>query len=324
MKQKPSKKPLHHKTIKKRQQPRGVWGRIRHSIRQRTRLLFVPHRANQFRPHIIRRYGILSVLVLVVGIQVGYNYSTTGRVLGEQQAISTVDLLADTNIERAKADLPPLQTDDRLTQAAYLKAQDMLDKQYWAHQAPDGTTPWYWFGRTGYNYAYAGENLAKNFATAKAATVAWMASPAHRENIMDTQYTNVGFAVVDGMLDGKITSLIVAMYAEPAGNSIASVGSETAVAGARNSILRVGAPAPHSLGMMARIGVAAESVSPAAVAGMFIVIIVAIVSVMAHTYRRQLPQALRQSWYRHHGVIKATGMLSLSVVMILVYSGGQI
>ncbi|MEO7904241.1 MAG: CAP domain-containing protein [Candidatus Saccharimonadales bacterium] len=324
MKQKPPTTPLQHKTTKKRHQPLGVWGRMHHSVRRRVRLLLVPQKANQFRPHIIRRYGIMSVLVLVIGIQFGYNYSTTGRVLGEQQAISTIDLLADTNTERAKADLPPLQTDDRLTQAAYLKAQDMLDKQYLAHKAPDGTTPWYWFGRTGYNYAYAGENLAKNFATAKAATVAWMASPAHRENIMDTQYTNVGFAVVDGMLDGKMTSLIVAMYAEPAGNSIASVGADTAVAGLRSSALRVSAPAPHSLGVMARIGVAAESVSPAAVAGMVIVIIVAILSVMAHTYRRQLPRALRQSWYRHHGALKATGMLSLSIVMILVYSGGQI
>lgn len=317
-----TKKPIKKSSPQRHKKPLTVWGKIRRSIRRRTQLLFVPHKANQFRPHAIRRYGLLTVVVLVIGIQVGYNYATTGRVLGSQQPVSASALLLDTNAERAKIALPALKTDDRLTQAAYLKAQDMLDQQYWAHQAPDGKTPWYWFGLTGYNYAYAGENLAKNFATAEATTVAWMGSPEHRANILDEQYTSVGFAVVEGMLNGRSTSLVVAMYAEPAGSSIASMGP--AVAGARSSALIVDAPAPHALGMMARIGVAAESVSPAAVAGMFLVIMTALVSVMAHTYRKQLPRALRQSWYRHHGAIKAGGMLSLSVVMILIYSGGQI
>ncbi|MFI5212535.1 MAG: CAP domain-containing protein [Candidatus Saccharimonadales bacterium] len=285
---------------------------LKKKLNRHIKMTFVPHKSNQYRPHLIRRYGLAVVVVLVIGLQVGYNFSTTGRVLGQKEAIATTDLLADTNTQRVANQLAPLQLDAKLSQAAFLKGQDMFAKQYWAHQAPDGTTPWHWFNQAGYNYAFAGENLAKNFTTADGATVAWMASPEHRANILDVNYTQVGFAVVDGSLDGKPASIIVALYGEPVSAIATTAGVQTV------------APAPHSLDFVTRLGVAVQSVSPAAIGALMLILLAIGVALMAHMYRAKLPKLLRQSWYRHHGLIKVGGMMSLCLIVLLLYSGGQI
>lgn len=280
------------------------------------KLAFVPHHANQYRPHLIRRYGIAALLVVIIGVQVGYNYSTTGTVLGDKAAISTDTLLTDTNAERAKNKLPPLALDGKLSQAAFLKAKDMLAHQYWAHTAPNGATPWQWFSEAGYNYSYAGENLAKNFHSADAVTAAWIASPEHEANIVDEHYTQVGFAVVDGALSGKETTLVVALYGAPADATlpVAAISNETNNA----------ATARNSESIATRFSLALRALTPAAIAAIVIALVAGAVALTAHVYRRKLPKALRQSWYRHHGIIKASGMVSLCFIIVFLYSGGQI
>jgi hypothetical protein len=282
-------------------------------VRRYTKLAVVPHAANQYRPHAIRRHGLVALLVVIIAIQAVYNFSATGAVLGARAPISPQALLADTNARRAERHLQPLRIDDRLSRAAGLKADDMFRQQYWAHVAPDGTTPWHWFGAAGYDYAAAGENLAKNFTTADATVTAWMSSPMHRQNILTPEYTNVGFAAVDGTLSGKAATLIVALYGKPAAAPIIlGVAAPTA------------APAPQAMSPVARLGVALKSMTPAAVASLFIAAIGITVALTAHAHRRKLPRSLRAGWYRHHGLVKAGGMLSLIIVMLFLYSGGQI
>lgn len=317
MKQTTPKRTLKKTTARRRKKPLSRFDRVKLRLHRRLKLLFIPHKSNQYRPHAIRRYGLTAVLLMVIGLQFGYNFVSTGKVLGQREEISTLALLADTNARRIDAGLQPLQMDERLSKAAQLKAQDMFDKQYWAHEAPDGTTPWYWFEHAGYNYAYAGENLAKNFTTADAITLAWMASPDHRANILDSHYTQAGFAVAEGVLQGKQTAVIVALYGEPA-------TTMSAVAGVHNAALVVDAPAPHRISPLARLGVAVQSLSPATIGAALIMLFVAAIAAIAHLYRKQLPAVMRQTWYRHHGAIKASGMLSLSFVMLFLYGGGQI
>lgn len=291
--------------------------KLKKQVNRHLKMTFVPHKANQYRPHLIRRYGLGVVLVIVIGLQVGYNFSTAGRILGAKQTISTADLLADTNTQRVSHNLPALQLSSDLSQAAFLKGQDMFAHQYWAHVSPDGTTPWHWFEVVGYNYSYAGENLAKDFTTADAATTAWMASTEHRANILDTNYTQVGFAVVDGTLKGKPTTLIVALFGEP-------VTTLASVAGAQTGGPMTEAPTTHNIGIITRFGMAIQSITPAALGAIVLILLVIAVALAAHMYRAKLPKVLRQSWYRHHGIIKATGMASLCLVVIFLYSGGQI
>ena len=47
----------------------------------------------------------------------------------------------------------------------------------------------------------------------------WMASPGHKENILKSGYTDIGFAVANGQLDGSDTTLVVQLFAKPVGGA---------------------------------------------------------------------------------------------------------
>jgi len=301
--------------VKTKQKPNKLT-KLHKQINHHIKMVFIPHKGNQYRPHLIRRYGILTILLLIVGVQAGYNLAVTGSVLGAQISVTSDALLATTNAQRVAQHLPALNLNSQLSDAAYQKANDMLNQQYWDHVAPDGTSPWAWFSKVGYNYSYAGENLAKNFTTADAATTAWMASPEHRINILDSNYTDVGFAVVTGTLKGENTWLIVALYGKPAG--------AVAVDGAKTSAVTAAPMTAQPISVITRIGMSLQSLTPAALGSVVLLIAMASVAFTAHLYRDKLPKAINQSWRRHHGLIKAAGMVSLIVMLITLYSGGQI
>jgi uncharacterized protein YkwD len=121
-----------------------------------------------------------------------------------------------TNDERADLAAAPLQRNTLLDQAAQQKAQHMAANEYFAHFAPDGTTPWSFFKTSGYVYAHAGENLAIHFTDSTEVVEAWMQSPAHRKNIVDTKYTEIGVGTAKGKFDGYDTVYVVQLFGTPA------------------------------------------------------------------------------------------------------------
>jgi len=133
-------------------------------------------------------------------------------VLSYASNITVSDLLRYTNVKRSEAGVGELTIDAKLTAAAQKKAEDMFKKNYWAHVAPDGTDPWSFIVGQDYDYLYAGENLAKNFGGSRDVIEAWYKSPSHRENLINGKYTDVGFATVNGVLDGYETTLVVQMF----------------------------------------------------------------------------------------------------------------
>ena len=120
-----------------------------------------------------------------------------------------------TNVERQQNKIPALTINSLLTKAAELKANDMATKGYFAHTSPEGKNPWYWFNQVGYDYQYAGENLAINFVDSKDVTDAWMESPTHRENIVKGKYTEIGTGIATGIFEGKETLFVAQLYASP-------------------------------------------------------------------------------------------------------------
>lgn len=124
-------------------------------------------------------------------------------------------IILQTNQERVKAGLQELKESEFLDEAAKLKVQDMAGKNYFAHTSPEGTDPWHWLEEVGYQYKYAGENLAMNFSSASSAHRAWMKSQSHKENILSDHYTEIGVAVAEGMIDGKQTRLAVQFFGNP-------------------------------------------------------------------------------------------------------------
>lgn len=123
--------------------------------------------------------------------------------------ISVAELISFTNQKRAENGLKSLSENQQLTEAASKKADDMFAKNYWAHNSPEGTTPWVFIKQSGYNYVYAGENLARGFNSSSDVVNAWMSSPNHRANILSGNYKDVGFSVKSGKLNGEQTFLVV-------------------------------------------------------------------------------------------------------------------
>jgi len=121
-----------------------------------------------------------------------------------------------TNDERADLATAPLQRNTLLDEAARLKAQHMAANEYFAHFAPDGTTPWSFFKSSGYIYAHAGENLAIHFTDSTEVVEAWMQSPGHRKNIVDDKYTEIGVGTAKGTFDGYDTVYVVQLFGTPA------------------------------------------------------------------------------------------------------------
>jgi uncharacterized protein YkwD len=290
---------------------------VRAKVSHHAKRILVPHKGNEYRPHLIRAHGLVAVLIIAILAQAVYSFTTTGnfQVLGRTSDIQTVDLLNDTNKQREAQHVGDLKLNDQLSQAAFLKAQDMFKYDYWAHTSPSGVEPWKWFGDVGYNYSVAGENLAKNYPTADATVAAWMNSASHRANILNDKYVDIGFAVVDGTLEGRATTLVVAFYGAPV--------TFAAVQGAASPVSFI-APNQQGSNPLEFFGSALQSLSPVSIAILALLALVAIVGIAAHHYRNKLPKAWKKSWRLHHGMYTFFSMILLGVLIIVATGGGQI
>lgn len=132
--------------------------------------------------------------------------------------VTNQGLLTSTNEQRLKAGDNPLKLNTQLTSAAQTKAQDMVTRNYWSHNTPDGGPPWIFILNAGYQYQKAGENLAYGFPTVNDTITGWMNSPTHRANLLDSNFMDVGFgsANSDNFNNSGSVTVVVAMYGRPA------------------------------------------------------------------------------------------------------------
>jgi uncharacterized protein YkwD len=184
--------------------------------------LFIPHETNNQKAKLLHPSSLSLIAVFLIAFQLVLTFGnkTFPRVLGYAANISPQEVIRLTNAQRATGGLAPLTENGTLNGAAIAKGNDMLAKGYWAHFSPDGTSPWSFFLSFGYKYRYAGENLARDFGDAGSAVSAWMASPTHRDNIMNAKYKEIGIGVVEGSLAGVDTTIIVQFFGTPAGSDV--------------------------------------------------------------------------------------------------------
>jgi hypothetical protein len=175
---------------------------------------FVPHQSNNHRSKVLHLDALFGYVLLFSVMNFGVKgiHTAMPDVLGYATDINIQQLLSTTNAERTAAGLNALSLNAQLSEAAARKAQDMFTKGYWAHNSPTGSTPWDFISGSGYKYVVAGENLAKNFSNSHAVVSAWKASPTHWANIIKPSYKEIGFAVVNGKLNGEETTLVVQMF----------------------------------------------------------------------------------------------------------------
>jgi len=177
-----------------------------------------PSEKNNHKANLLKPLGLVIIYALYLG-----NYlvlHAIGRfypgVLGYSSEITQEKVFKQTNQERQKEGLGVLKYNPDLSISAQAKANDMFSKGYWAHTSPDGTSPWDFFKQIDYKYSYAGENLAKDFYDTESLMKAWIKSPTHRENVVNTNYQEIGIGVVNGTLNGYKTTIVVQHFGTPA------------------------------------------------------------------------------------------------------------
>ena len=189
--------------------------RIYHNIKH----FFIPTTHNNYRARILHLDFLFLFFAVALLFASSYKYSNIShlndKVLGIATDITAQKLFDLTNAERVKKGLPKLAYNEKLASAAVKKANDMFYANYWAHYSPSGKTPWEFILAEGYKYEYAGENLAKDFMFSNDVVQAWMDSPSHRENLLKKDYSEVGFGIVNGTLQGEELTLVVQMFGKP-------------------------------------------------------------------------------------------------------------
>jgi len=183
--------------------------------------LFIPHEENNFRAKSLHTDFLTVYLVVAFLMMIAFKQGSIHNVLGFATDISVEKLAQLTNEQRQKNNLPPLSVNSALSLAAQKKAENMFQENYWSHYSPEGKTPWDFILGAGYKYEFAGENLAKNFLFSSGVVDAWMNSPTHRENLLKKDYTEVGYAIVNGILNGEQTTLVVQEFGKPIDSSFA-------------------------------------------------------------------------------------------------------
>jgi uncharacterized protein YkwD len=154
-----------------------------------------------------------SILALTIAANVAW--ALPSFALQSGTAISQQSVVQRMNTIRAEQGELGIVIDARLTQSAQAKAEHMLSRQYWAHDAPDGTTPWYFFANADYAYAVAGENLAYGFYTDAEVVTAWYNSPPHRAAMLNAVFEDVGIGIATGDYFGIESTIVVAHFGDP-------------------------------------------------------------------------------------------------------------
>ncbi len=193
------------------------------NLKRNLRQFFLPCEENGGRARIFSGNFLLFFLIGIAALKIGFGlflHSFSGNPFYAD--ITKTALIDLTNYERSRSNLPPLAENPALNQAAYMKALDMAQGGYFNHVSPSGVNPWHWFSKAGYNYRYAGENLAIGFLDSEEVQKAWTASPTHHANIVNNKYREIGIAVLKANFQGNPATIVVQMFGARSGRGEAA------------------------------------------------------------------------------------------------------
>ena len=169
-------------------------------------------------PLVIVITGLFSIGGQAGALQ-AYIQHRSGNVLAYATSMSVSGLLSATNTQRSQNGVSGLSLNSKLNAAAQAKASDMASRNYWSHNTPEGNPPWVFVTAQGYSYQKLGENLAAGFNDEQSTVNGWMASAAHRENLLDSAFSEVGFGFANNpdytSAGGGPMTIVVAFYGAP-------------------------------------------------------------------------------------------------------------
>lgn len=272
--------------------------------------LFLPHPHNNHKAKLLHHQSLLVLLGLFIMAQSALTLFHTIRpgVLGYASMISPTTVIELTNQKRAAEGQPLLKENKALDEAAAAKAADMIARNYWAHNAPNGTEPWSFILNSGYSYLHAGENLARDFSNPTDVVEAWMKSPSHKANLINAKYRDIGVAVIDGQINGVETTLVVQMFGTLQG-ATPSVTSE------KTSLVKQVLAQESVLAPLPKIQLSPFDVSRS-ISLAFVILIIAVLAFdWLIVWRRNLIRISGKNWAH------LTYFLTLLIILVLLKRG---
>jgi len=179
--------------------------------------IFVPQKENNFLPKALKSKYLFLYSASLLAVKIAL--ISLVLILPATDFFSSITanrLVSLINQERQSRNLPALALNDSLNSVAGLKVNDMATQGYFEHTSPTGITPWFWFKQIGYNYVFAGENLAMGFTETDDVFTAWMNSPTHRANILNPNFREMGLAVGTGNIQNRQETLAALEFGKQA------------------------------------------------------------------------------------------------------------
>lgn len=140
----------------------------------------------------------------VASYEIVYDYLQSDYITSKNQYPTwSTNVITLVNEERKKEGLSSLQADSKLTQLAAIKANDMINRNYFEHNSPFYGYAWDMAGIFDYEFVSIGENIARNYTSPEGVVKGWLQSPSHKKNILTKSYTNIGVACIKGK-DGQL------------------------------------------------------------------------------------------------------------------------
>lgn len=131
------------------------------------------------------------------------NNTTQDTTTAAELTADEKEVLQLINEQRKANGLEALVIDAEVQRVARIKAQDMVDNNYFSHTSPTYGSPFEMLKNFKVSYQTAGENIAGNSSNS-AAVKAWMNSAGHKANILNGNFNYTGIGVVSGSKYGKI------------------------------------------------------------------------------------------------------------------------
>ncbi|HJJ05244.1 MAG TPA: CAP domain-containing protein [Clostridiaceae bacterium] len=128
----------------------------------------------------------------------GTNQTTTSNLSADEQEVFNL-----INNQRTQNGLSALKIDSEVQKVARIKAQDMVNNNYFSHTSPTYGSPFDMLKSYKVSYNTAGENIAGNSSNSGAVN-AWMNSSGHRANILNKSFNYTGIGVVNSPKYGKV------------------------------------------------------------------------------------------------------------------------
>lgn len=178
---------------------------------------FIPHEGNDLRPRFFMWETVVIVFSLILTVELVFLIQIFWVLPRAEYSANILPgiVVNLTNQNRAEYRVPTLVSNEVLSRAAQLKANDMATKGYFSHTSPNGEAPWDFMSRAGYGFTNAGENLAVDFVNSEDVVSAWMRSETHKENILNNSFTEIGVGIARGVFEGREAVFVVQFFGRP-------------------------------------------------------------------------------------------------------------